>query len=431
MTLTGKFGQVLVAPRTWDEIQKVPAPFTGALGTDPKQFGYWFNYFWSEAITTDGLSVQDQIDLNTAFFTVLVKAASGVGKYTPKPTFHGLGWFDLKKVLSTLLRIGFERVKPKGAAGGGPQAVDARDIFLDKVEAVKHNRKTTNTPTARHIHLGFRADGREYKDLVKHGFAARARSKTQEVYTDYGLDRPWHPFSDGDAAKCLFLRKGKNKDNCLHTVVSVAFKLAPVVDYPLLSDPTLFVLGCKDTAKWDAQDRLAAKTHKYKVDAVDDPTKPGVIDHTESDLRLYVMAMNKATAFSTSAWQGKMGVPNPFPEAAVSEVQPKHIIAQLLIRRKHFFDADALYLYDFDLKEIKLLPDEPTLKARFGDAFPTALQAQLTGMVRGGKADLAGAMQRYNKKKAPPPGKGVASNKTPCPKCGQMFTAFMMSKHGC
>lgn len=418
--------------QAWKAVQQVPAPFDGPLGTDPKQFGYWFNYFWAEASTTDGLTDQDKVDLCEAFFRVLQPSSGSATGYAAAKTIDTMGSFNKRQVLATLLRVGFERVKPKGGGAGGPAAADARDIFLEKVEAVKHNRKTTNTPTTRLIHLGFRADGRTYDQLVAQGgFGARARAKTQAVYTDYGLDQKWHPFSDGDTANCLFLRKGKNKDNCLHTVVSAAFKLSPVVDYPLLSDPTLFPLGCKNTDAWTAADRLAAKGHKYAVEAVEDPTRPGVIDHTESDLRLYVLAMNKATAFSTSAWQGKMGVANPFPEAAVSEVKAKHIIAQLLIRRKHYFDADALYLYDFDLKGVTFLPDEQNLKVRFGDAFPAALRGQLLNMVRGGKAELAGAMQRYNKKKAPPPARGVAANKVQCPKCLKTFSPVQMKMHAC
>lgn len=420
-------------PKEWATIQNASTPFGVANGGEnTREFGYWFNYFWGEAATVPELTDADKTDLTAAFFKVLQPAASGVGKFQPVTTFDTLNWFEQRKVLATLLRIGFDKVAPRGSAAA-MKATDARDIFADNVQALKKNRKTNGVATTREIHLGFRADGRNYATLsAQGGFHARARSQGQAVFADYAMDQQWHPLSVKENANCLYLRKGaKNNDNCLHTVVSVSFKLSAVIDYPLLSDASLFPLGQKDTAKWDPSDVLAARNHKFKVEAKYDPLKPNVIDHTESELRLYILAMNKAEAFSTSVWQKTRGVANPFPEAAVDDIQLKHIVAELVVVRKHYFGSNDLCLYDFDLKEVNCLPDADTLKTRFGDPFPAALELKLRGLIAMGKGELAGAKLLYEKKKNPPVGPGAGKAKQPCPKCGLLLLPVQLKGHSC
>lgn len=422
-------------PNEWATIQNAATPFGVAHGGEnTREFGYWFNYFWGEAATVPELTDADKTDLTAAFFKVLQPAASGVGKFQPVTTFDTLNWFERRKVLATLLRIGFDKVAPRGSAAA-MKATDARDIFADNVQALKKNRKTTGVATTREIHLGFRADGRNYATLsAQGGFHARARSVTEQVHADYGLNQPWHPLSVKENANCLYLRKGaKNSDNCLHTVVSVAFKLSAVIDYPLLSDQSLFPFAHKDTATWKAGDIAASKNHKYRVVAMKEDRREageGEIDHLASELRLYVLAVNNAEAYSTFAWQGTRGVANPFPEAAVNDITLKHIIAEIVVVRRHFFGSNDLSLFDFDLKEINFLPDEGNLKTRFGDPFPVALKAKLESLIRAGKSELAGAKRLYEQKKAPPV-VIAPQGRQQCPTCKKMYTAMMMTRHGC
>ncbi len=80
--------------------------------------------------------------------------------------------------------------------------------------------------------------------------------------------RPWNPFSESVYANSLFLRKEHNKDNCLHTVVSVASEFAEILSYPLLTDGQQFALGQKPLEEWTVSDEQSAAAHRYRVRAI-------------------------------------------------------------------------------------------------------------------------------------------------------------------
>jgi hypothetical protein len=403
----------------WKSIQGVTSPFPSR---DPKTFGYWFNYLWEEARQSDGLTDGEKARLCDAFFAVL--SSSGT-TYRPCAEFATMSNEQKQRVLASLLVYGFKRVPLPGtvtARTGASRTVNAGEIFATKMEYLR--RGVPNT-----VHLGFRADGRTYKQLIAQGgFRARARSRGQDVHSNYGLNEPWNPFSLHVYANSLFLRKGENKDNCLHTVVSVGLEFAELLPYPLLSDASLFRWAKKPFKEWTTADEQQARQHRYAVRTVH-KTSGGPIDHLESEVRIFVLRMGSASAFSTQAWQKKVGVPNPFPEAAVNEVSADDILAEVEVTRRHYFDGRALTFYDFEISQTRIL-DREGLAARYGRHFPSALEQRIQSLKGAAKNTWSSAKAQYVKYNTPKtPGTGPKKDR--CPKCDKSYTPIMMNRHGC
>lgn len=403
----------------WPAIKDVKAPFHT---TDSASFGYWFNYFWEEARQADALTDGDKARLCDAFYQVLTKSPAG---YTPVNL--ALLTADKKRqVLTTLLVIGFERValeRVRPAPGSSirvDQVVDGGVVFLNHMQYAE--KEVTNI-----ISLGFRADGRTYEQLVlQGGLHARARSVGQGVHSDYALNQEWNPFSLPVYANSLFLRKGVNKDNCLHTVVSVSLEFAEILPYPLLSDASLFKWANTPLTAWTSADESEALAHRFKVRAVR-LTGSSVIDHLESEIRVFVLRTDDTKAFSTQKWQKKVGVTNPFPEAAVNALPVKNILAEIEVTRKHFFDNGDLTFYDFDFKSIKLLPSEEMQKLEFGEEFPTQLQLKLKMLEKTARNTWLAARQRYEKVKSQASAPQGAAGLVLCTKCNKMVKKVLLN----
>lgn len=413
----------------WESIKDVKSPFLGSAATETAGFGYWFNYLWEEARNVDELSVGDQARLCEAFFAVLMPI-DGAGGSSFTPRTGAIDDMARLRVLRTLLVVGFERISLDGAMSSGKvgvkanQAINAEHVFVERMQYTSKSQEQT-------IHLGFRADSRDYDTLVRqNGLLPRARSAGQDVHRAYGLNKPWNPFSLGVYSNSMFLRKGSNKDNCLHTVVSIGLEFAELLPYPLLSDASLFKLANKPLKTWTAQDEAEALAHRYKVRAV--RTKPaGDIDHVESELSIYVLSMDQSRSFSTKAWQGRKGVENPFPEAAVDHVPTESILAEVLLTRKHFFDSDGLSFFDFKVTSIRLLPSPEKLQARFDDAFPTLIEARVQQLERSARGTWAMARARYDKVMSQPTGPGGAAKGKLCDVCGKTFKPILFRTHEC
>jgi hypothetical protein len=315
------------------------------------------------------------------------------------------------------------------------RAVDCVELQSEimGIKAATLKQKVT-TQTGNIITIGFRGDGRSYEDLVTTGgFKARARSNGQDVFNWYGFNKPWHPFSLEVYAKSLFLRKGHNKDNCLHTVVSIGFEFDELVAYPLLTDEHLFPPCTKLLKDWTQQDIAAAGMHKWQVRAV--PPTPGAIDHIEHELRIYVVRLDQSRGFGTQDWQKKMGGDNPFPEIAVDQVSISNILAEIVLTRRYFHNNQPGYefeLYDVEFKSTRLLPSEQILKLRFGDQFPLLLAERLRGLERSAKAYRAAAKQKYERSKlaaSAPVASGA--RKGNCQFCGQYAANLNIHESGC
>lgn len=426
----------------WAEIKGLNAPHPD---TDSALFGYWFNYFWAEARETDNLSPGDQARLCEAFFGVFEKDAGGV---RVKPGFDQVSDERKRSILTTLLVIGFKRVPlqgfvpaPKTHLGRSTkvvsieQAVDCVELQSEIMgtKALTLKQKVT-TEHGGVLTIGFRGDGRSYEDIVTGGgFKARARSNGQGVYEWFGFGKPWHPFGLEVYANSLFLRKGHNKDNCLHTVVSIGFEFDELVAYPLLTDPQLFPLCVTPLNQWTQTEINGAAAHKWKVRAV--PATPGAIDHLEHELRIYVVRLDLSRGFGTQAWQQKLGGDNPFPEIAVDQVRVPDILAEIVLTRRYFHSGqkgDDFELYDLEFKSMRLLPNEMVLKIRFGDQFPTILAERLRGLERSAKNYRSDSRRMYEKLKlaAAAPVKSGARRGN-CSFCGKPFPNLGIHEPGC
>jgi hypothetical protein len=425
----------------WAEIQPVNAPHPD---TDAATFGYWFNYFWEEARKTGNLTPGDQGRLCDAFFTVFDKDATGV---RVKPTFNQLTDDKMRTILTTLLVIGFKRVPLEGVVPAArthlgrsnkvvaiERAVDCLDLQIEVAGARLPTLKDKVPTSGSTLTIGFRGDGRSYEDLVTAGgFKARARSKGQDVYKWFGFDKPWHPFGLKVYKKSLFLRKGQNKDNCLHTVVSVGFEFKELVTYPLLTDAGLFPLCQKPLNTWTQKEIGEAVTHKWKVRTVPSTSGNGALDHIEHELRIYVVRMDLSRGFDTSAWQKKMGEGNPFPEVAVDQVTISNILAEIVLTRRYYHPGKVGYdfeMYDLEFKSVRLLPSETILKIRFGDPFPAMLMQRINALEREAKAYRSDAKRNYEKsKQAAAP--VVVAKKGNCKYCGKPVAALTIHERDC
>lgn len=415
----------------WDEVKGSPAPcpvpkkMVGTeLRDDPSTFEYWFNYFWSQAIAVDDLSPGDKGRLCEAFFAVLTGTK---GNWILSGSFAALNDMEKLKILRQLMVIGFKRVALEGAVPaakfGGvkrsvtiDRAVDAGSLFVEKVAV-------SADPSAARMSLGFRGDGRSYEDIVtQNGFHVRSRSSGQDVYKEYGLNKPWHPFNEPLYANSLFLRKGKDKDNCLHTVISVAAKLFTSLDYPILSDGTLFLPGQTPLPQWTDTEINAALTHRFKVRAV--KGSKGQVEQLEHDGRLFIVRLDGSRAFSTEQWQRDVGVTNPCPERAVDSVPLDNILAELSYTRLFFDENKHVTFYDFRVNELRLLPSEQVLKTRFGDGFPAQLRSRVNELVGEAKNNLRDAKLSFEKAKLKAAGgdtTGVVLTPGKCPYCAASF----------
>ncbi|TWS97321.1 hypothetical protein [Reyranella sp. CPCC 100927] len=413
----------------WAEIKDVANPFGG---TDKRSFGYWFNYFWEEARQVDDLTDGDKTRLSDAFLAVLTKTGTA---WSPSPDLARMDDHRRRQILTTLLVLGFQRIALDGFLSSSPagiraeKAIDARSVFIKNLEFNRRGQAWS-------IAIGFRADGRPYEKLVEQGgFHSRARSSGQSVYSEFGLDLPWHPLSLDVYARSLFLRKGHNKDNCLHSVVSVAKLFSEIMPYPLLSDAATFRLAFKPFSSWTAEDKREAASHWLKIRVVEGGS-PRKIDHLENEIRVYIVRVDNTVAFNTEAWQKRLHVSNPFPEAAVAQIPIEDILAEIEVTRKYFFDADAsgagaVTLYDVDFKTTRVLPSRSAQTAIYGSHFPIQLEALMQGLQQSARQAFAGARTRYLDQNKPRlPSKSIGETWT-CPTCKVTESKIAKNFHKC
>jgi hypothetical protein len=300
------------------------------------------------------------------------------------------------------------------------------------VDSVKQRVKTQGGTT---MAIGFRGDGRPYEDLVTAGgFLARARSDGQKIFKECGFDKPWHPFGLEVYRNSLFLRKGHNKDNCLHTVVSIGVEFNDLVAYPLLTDPQHFPLCRIPLRQWTQKEINEALAHKWKVRTV--WLKPNVIDHIEHELRIYVVRVDHSSGFSTQGWQRKLNGDNPFPEIAVNQVRLNDILAEIVLTRRYFHPGDAgspFELYDLKFQTIRLLPSDLVLSMRFGDQFPAILRAKLSGLEQAAKVFRSQSYHTYENAKRNDftPLVAKVAHTTACRYCGKVVAAVNIHEKGC
>jgi hypothetical protein len=454
----------------WAAIKDVLLPFGEASGAnDPKEFGYWFNYFWTEAREAYDLDPAAQAQLCDAFYAVL--QSDGKGGFKPSDKFDSLDYVQLQLILIKVLRVGFKRIELSGpvpvsnpgkAAAfpntprvggfklpkvGVPRAVDARALFVLEVEKVDKFKHPNASP--RTMEIGFRGDSRSWPELVQSGFLSRARSKAYPVYEKYGMNLPWHPFSLQVYANSLFCRKGKSRDNCLHTVISVASNLTEILPYPLLSDGTLFRLAFKDPASWDPNDISYVQNHWLGLQRVNLPS--GALDYLTTVKNIYVLDMSMGKAFNTedwqgSKWQGKALVDNPFPERAVDQVLPEQVLAQLTVCKKYYYQQSSardastgqnavhsvIVLFEVERISLDFVQGEEYVTQRLGPLAVTDIRNVVDNQVKSANDRLAGERDAYRKaRSAPATTHKSGASRGVCQFCGKEVANLKIHQPGC
>jgi len=363
----------------WDTVGSIRAPF----GDVPSnEFGFWFNYFWEEAVTLSTLTQAQKVKLSEMYFSVF-QAAPNAG--VVRPDFATKDASFKENVLRQLLLIGFKRValeapKTVPRVPGGRviapaplTAVDAAELNLTKLE-VKGN----------HWPIAYRSDARSYDELKAHGgFTARARSYSSPIYNAYGLNQPWHPFNNPVYGNSLWLRLGsKNKDNCLHTVISVGPEFLKIVHFPILNDYNVF--GAKSTDgrflcfkpldEWTATDIQAAANDRNKVRAM--PPGSSTLHHLEKENHIHVFHLCGVKGYNT---ESHFAGSDKFPERGMEQVPVSHLLADLAFVQRYWYrpDGGQIMLYQIEFAPIRWVPSESAVNAILGEDGRLRLQTML------------------------------------------------------
>ncbi|MBL8174850.1 MAG: hypothetical protein JNK48_09270 [Bryobacterales bacterium] len=397
----------------WDEIKEVVHPFGAAHGAnDSKEFGYWFNYFWVEAREAHDLNAAGQTQLCDAFFAVL--ESDGNKGFQPSPQFAAMDNTKKQNVLLKVMRIGFKRIQ----VGEAPPSLAARAVDAKTLFAVDIKDKGL---LVRRLPLGFRGDNRDFSALAKSGFVTRSRSVQEKIHSDYGMDQEWHPFHLPIYRDSLFLRKGKSKDNCLHTVISVASSLEEMLPYPLLSDASLFKLANSDPASWGSSEIDYVQSHFMGLTIVREGGATGPIDKITTVKNVYVLDMSSGSAYDTAGFQQSLNVGNPFPERAVDRVLPEQIIGLLKVRKSYFYRRTSTpgvwTMFDVESLGFQFLTAETLIQSRFGALTPSQIRDVIAGGIRAANFNIRGEKEQYERAKLAASG----PPKLKC-SCGKEFT---------
>ncbi len=405
-----------VAPKDrenqWPLVAGVENPFAGDPA--PREFGFWFNYFWAEVIKLPGITRPQQQKAAEAFFSVFQGAQA---PFTVRADFARRDDQYRENVLRQLLLIGFRRValdapemvprmQPGRKLAPPPLVASnavARDMNLDQIEGKRGEQ----------IKIAFRADGRCWEDLCQHkGFRTRARSEDSPVYAAYGLDHAWHPFNNPVYRNSLFLRLGsKNADNCLQTVISIGADFAGITHFPILNDYVLVFqaksqdgrfLALKPLDEWTAQDELLAKNHSQRVRAVRDPGS-GEIDHLEKDNYIYAFHMRDVTVFNTSAFFKARG-DSPFNERGAAEIPLENILAEVHFVQKWFYTPSngQIKLYELVFDPIRWVPSQGYVEVVIGQTGREQLEAKILAEISTARrrSDITDEMVLYRQQLA-------------------------------
>ena len=376
-----------VAPKyrasRWALVQNVGDPFPGNPASNT--FAFWFNYFWSEVKDYTGITTVQQQKAAEVFFQVFDDATGPA--YTVRNDFAGRDSAYKENILRQLLLIGFKRValdSPKMTvrSPGGRVIAPAPLVASD---ALSMNLKMVTGKRGKATPIAFRADGRSYEMLIEHkGFRTRARSEDSPIHAIYGLDQPWHPFSNPVYRNSMFLRLGsKNADNCLQTVISVGAEFAGITHFPILNDYVL-VFQAKDTTgrplalkpltEWTPQDAAAALNHTQRVRVVRDAS--GEIDHLEKDNYIYAFLLDGVKLFNTEQYFKSHGH-TPFPERGASEIPPENLLCEIHFVAKWFYSeaGGQIMLYELAFDPIRWLPSRSYIEVVIGESGVNELEA--------------------------------------------------------
>lgn len=395
----------------WPTISGVKKPFANVTSKD---FGFWFNYFWAEATDVADLTKAQQVKISEVFLSIFTPETTrdprtGAVTVNTPATFRVRGDFAtrspefMENALRQLLVIGFKRVplaprtppKPgKGFQMGGNLMV-AQDASV-------LNFTMVGDPGAKKWPVAFRSDTRTYETLLLHkGFNTRAReNEKSQVYTDYAMDQPWHPFNNPVYKNSLFLRIGQtNKDNCLNTVISVGQKLSDITHFPILSDAVLVFttksadgryLALKPLTEWTDGDVQLAAAHNYKIMAV---KEGGVVDHLEKRNTIHVFHLDGIKGVNTQQHFGG----DAFNERGMAQVPASHLLAEISLTQKYFFDEqrEKIAIYEINFDSWRWVPSEQVVDGLLGRNARLQLGALIEGEKQQVTAKYRGELAQY------------------------------------
>ena len=400
-----------VAPKDrasrWSLVQGVGDPFPGTPASNT--FAFWFNYFWAEVKDYAGITPVQQQKAAEIFFQVFEGTAK---PFTVRADFATRDNAFKENILRQLLLIGFKRValdSPKLAvrSPGGRVIAPAPLVASD---ATAMNLKVVTGKRGQPTPIAFRADSRSYEDLIQHkGFRTRARSEDSPIHAIYGLDQPWHPFSNPVYRNSMFLRLGsKNADNCLQTVISVGAEFAGITHFPILNDYVLvfqakdatgLALAKKPLTAWTPQDETAARTHSQRVRTV---REAGAIDHLEKDNYIYAFLLDNVKLFNTEAYFKSHGH-TPFPERGANEIPPENLLCEIHFVAKWFYrdDRGEIMLYELLFDPIRWLPSRSYIEVVIGTSGVQELETIILKEIAKakGRSDITGEKVIYDRQK--------------------------------
>jgi hypothetical protein len=368
----------------WNEIHAIELPFAGDPA--PDHFGFWFNYFWSEARLKPGLTEAEKSKLCEMFFSVFEGAGGGFAVQAALATKEDA---FKENILRQILLIGFRRVAVEPPRLATYKAAGGRRLApppLRAIDAAQLNWETAIVVSStKELKIGFRADTRSYDDLVLNkGFNARARQDGW-VYTGFAFNQRWNPFSNPVYSQSLFLRLGaKNKDACLYTVVSAGANFREVAHFPILNDygnnfkaqsASGHPLAVKPAEMWNEADILLAAADRMRVRAVKSTTGPGV-DHVEKDNHIHVFHTTGLHGFNT---QAHFAGADSFPERSMREIPLANLLADIHFIQKWWYRPDSrqLELYELEFSPIRWVPSEQVVEQLVGAQGMLTLKADI------------------------------------------------------
>ncbi len=398
----------------WNEVSSLRGP----AANDWPGFGFWFNYFWDESVTVPNLTNAEKQMLVETFHGVFEKGSAGWQLKTDAASTEN--YFRLK-MLRNLLHIGFVRVPyaSGGATAYQPNpATDAASLFTEIVNF------TTSGNAPLPMKIGWRSDARPFKDLCVEGFQARARQ--DGVNREWNLNQPWHPYSLDVYQNAIYLRRGMNRDNCLHTAVSIGTDFRQLVHFPIFTDYSLYQPPAGPILPtWSSPLVVNAKGHTARIGS------DHLGQYLEHDTQVYAVRINVAMkGYHTEHFQEIAGK-DPFPERSLNAVPPQNILALVVITRKYWWDNSSRdnkdhhwQLFDVECKDLQIL--NPTLlRVLSGDNAPAILETHIRVRLAEAKnrADIAADRNKRIRELTPKPAAASTAKKTfNCDVCGKTFS---------
>lgn len=400
----------------WNAISPLRGPAVNAAWPD---FGFWFNYFWDEAITVESLTqAEKQILVET--FLGIFENHNNAWRMRTDP--QAIDSYHRLKMLRNLLHIGFVRVpyQTGGPKGMKPMvAEEGTRLFKEEVKFYRNREQTDFLQ----LKIGWRCDSRPYEMLVtQNGFQARARQ--DHVDREWNLTQPWHPYSLEVYRNAIYLRRGKNYDNCLHTAVSVGTDFKALVHFPLFTDASLYTYP-NGPITWAHEIVVNRRGEKARVGS----DKLG--SYLEHDTQLYAIRIDDSIrGYDTQAFQKKAGK-DPFPERSVDGIPLENILARVLITRKYWWDTTEpahWEFFDIECKTIEIL-SKTIVDYHVGPYAENVLRTHIQGQVQAAKtrSDILFSKSKREKILTAPPSTQAKQRKI-CPKCNKPIV-FQYDKH--